>query len=272
MIMDDFRNFMTRATAAVVAVLCMFLSFTGLQSKAEKETIFIGHRGYSSQHVDNTEESFVAAAQKGYSGCETDVRVTSDGVLVLSHDDNQYFEDGTELSVADHTYAELSAVPLANKYNKNKIYICTFKRYLEVMRDNGMFCFIELKGAWSDESLNKLYAEVVENYSLDDVSVQSGGFYNLDRLHELHDDIAIMYCAGGFDDENVQRALDSNYDVDLQMYHFDPEVIKQFHDKGLRVAVWTCNLRMEVAYCLYYGVDFIESDTRSSLTPAIFTP
>ena len=90
---------------------------------------FIAHRGYSSRYVMNTEEAFIAAVKHGSGGIETDVRVTKDGVLVLSHDDAIKFEDGSTLVVEDSTYEELTRKPLRNPFTNNKIYICTYSHF-----------------------------------------------------------------------------------------------------------------------------------------------
>ena len=100
---------------------------------------FIAHRGYSGRYLMNTEEAFIKAVEHGSGGIETDVRMTKDGVLVVNHDDDAVFEDGTRLFIKDATYAELTAKPLRNPYTSTKLYVCTFERYLEICRDgNGI--------------------------------------------------------------------------------------------------------------------------------------
>ncbi|MBQ1956098.1 MAG: glycerophosphodiester phosphodiesterase, partial [Clostridia bacterium] len=56
---------------------------------------FIAHRGYSGRYQMNTDEAFLKAVEHGSGGIETDVRVTADGVLVVNHDDEAKFADGT---------------------------------------------------------------------------------------------------------------------------------------------------------------------------------
>lgn len=46
----------------------------------------ISHRGYCAHAIENTLEAFKAAANLGVDGIETDIRMTSDGRLVLYHD------------------------------------------------------------------------------------------------------------------------------------------------------------------------------------------
>jgi glycerophosphoryl diester phosphodiesterase len=50
-------------------------------------TLILGHRGYSSQHLENSMESFRAALAAGMDGFELDTQPTRDGVSMILHDD-----------------------------------------------------------------------------------------------------------------------------------------------------------------------------------------
>lgn len=50
-------------------------------------TLILGHRGFSSKHLENSMEAFRAALQAGMDGFELDVQPTRDGVCVVLHDD-----------------------------------------------------------------------------------------------------------------------------------------------------------------------------------------
>jgi phosphatidylglycerol phospholipase C len=45
----------------------------------------VGHRGYSARYPENTMCSFKAAVEVGAHGIETDVHISKDGMVVLSH-------------------------------------------------------------------------------------------------------------------------------------------------------------------------------------------
>jgi glycerophosphoryl diester phosphodiesterase len=49
--------------------------------------LIIGHRGTPAEAPENTFAAFDAALEAGADGIETDIRITTDGALVLSHDD-----------------------------------------------------------------------------------------------------------------------------------------------------------------------------------------
>lgn len=48
--------------------------------------LVIAHRGYHAENIENTLAAFEAAVKLGFDGIETDVRISSDGYLVLIHD------------------------------------------------------------------------------------------------------------------------------------------------------------------------------------------
>lgn len=64
----------------------------------------IGHRGARGLASENTIESIQAAIQSGVDGVEVDARVTSDGIIVLSHDRLLVDDRGNQWVVAQHTY------------------------------------------------------------------------------------------------------------------------------------------------------------------------
>ena len=249
----------------IVFFLSLAALISALFGRVSADNIcFIGHRGYSSRHVDNTTESFEKAGEKGFGGAETDVRVTKDGVFVLSHNSEIVLKDGSEMIVADHTYEELTAQPLRNTYTRTELYICTFKEYLEILKSHDMFCFIELKGSWTDEQISDMFNMADEVYGLEHCSLQSFDMANLDKAHAAFPTLNIMLTCSEHD-ALVDEALEKGYDIDMEYSNLTTETVQMFHDKGLKVACWTANTKAAVAYCASLGVDYIESDVYSSL-------
>ena len=72
------------------------------------------HRGlYDSGNgvPENSLAAFRLAAEHGY-GAELDVRMTRDGVLVIAHDSDLKRMTGTDLSIEEHDYEEISGLRL----------------------------------------------------------------------------------------------------------------------------------------------------------------
>ncbi len=70
----------------------------------------MAHRGGALEVVENTLEAFEHAAKLGYRYIETDVQLTSDGVIVIFHDDVLDRLTSATGQVKDHTWAELKAL------------------------------------------------------------------------------------------------------------------------------------------------------------------
>jgi glycerophosphoryl diester phosphodiesterase len=69
----------------------------------------IGHRGLSSLYPENTLISFQAALAAGADGIEGDLHLTSDGVIVLMHDDTLERTTNCTGRVDAHTLAQLAS-------------------------------------------------------------------------------------------------------------------------------------------------------------------
>lgn len=225
----------------------------------KKDVCMIAHRGFSSEYPDNTEIAFIKAAENGSGGAETDVRVTKDGILVTNHNDEVVFADGTELLVAEATYAELTSKPMRNTKSDDTVYLCTFRRYLEIMKENNMICFVELKGEFSDEKVKEVFDTVSEVYDLSKCIMQSFEFANLLKAREMFPDLPLMLTYGS-NESGYERCFEYGFSLDAEYKIITKEMIKEFHDRNLEVALWTVNEKDALDYCLSLGVDYIESD------------
>lgn len=225
----------------------------------KKDICMIAHRGYSSAYPDNTEIAFIKAAENHSGGAETDVRVTKDGVLVVNHNDEVVFADGSELLVAEATYEELKAKPMRNTKSDDTVYICTFRRYIEIMKENNMICFVELKGEFSDEKVKEVFDTVSEVYDLSKCIMQSFEFANLIKAREMFPDLPLMLTYGS-DEIDYRRCFDYGFSLDAYYKAVNEEMIKEFHDRNLEVALWTVNDKEALDYCLTLDIDYIESD------------
>ena len=224
-----------------------------------KKICMIAHRGFSANYPDNTEIAFIKAAENGSGGAETDVRITKDGILVTNHNDEVVFEDGTELLVAEATYEELTAKPMKNKKSDDVVYLCTFRRYLEIMKEKDMVCFVELKGEFPEKKVREMFETVEEVYDLSKCIMQSFEFENLIRAREMFPDLPLMLTYGS-NETGYERCFEYGFSLDAEYKIITAEMIKEFHDRNLEVALWTVNDKEALAYCKSLGVDYIESD------------
>lgn len=119
------------------------------------EFINYAHRGASTYAPENTFASFYLGWQMGANGIETDVQSTSDGVLVLFHDDDLKRLAGIDRKVCDMTYAELCQVDMGS--HKGSQYagerVPTLEEFLHHFSGKGLHLALELKQAGIEQQV-----------------------------------------------------------------------------------------------------------------------
>lgn len=255
--MREFRFFLRQLGATILAVLTMIAGV--FIPMPEKDICMIAHRGYSGKYPENTELAFVKAGEHGSGGAETDVHRTADGVYVTSHDSEISFEDGTSMVIEEHTYEELTKKPLKNEKTKDKVYLCTFRRYLEVMKSFDMVCFVELKGAYTDEQIGEIFGLAKEVYALDKCILQSFDFDNLIKARRIFPDLPVMLTYGT-GDSNYERCFEYGFSIDANLNQISKKMVDDFHEHGLLVAAYTANDFLALCYGRSFDLDFLESD------------
>lgn len=251
----DFALTMKMISATIMAFFTMIGGIFVPTQK--KEICMIAHRGFSGIYHENTALAFEKAAKHGSGGAETDIRKTSDGVYVCSHNSSVVLADKTELEVKDHTYAELTAQNLKKK-NIGKVKLCTLREYLQIMKANNMVCFIELKGDFNDAEIKEIFDICAEEYDLSKCILQSFSMDNLLKARKIVPDLPLMLTYGIGD--SYEGCIENGISIDADYHAATEEMVKEFHDAGLEYAVWTANDIFALEYCKSLGVDYIESD------------
>ena len=104
-------------------------------------TIVIAHRGASAYAPENTLKAFALAADMGADMSELDVICTSDGKLVVFHDDTTGRWESTDRVVRDITYADTQSLDIRGER------VPLLADVLDLARTRGMRLNVELKHA-----------------------------------------------------------------------------------------------------------------------------
>lgn len=117
------------------------------------------HRGLHSDSIpENSMAAFEKACEKGF-GIELDIRLTSDGKVVVFHDDTLLRMCGIDINVSSLTYEELSSYTLKGSDEK----IPLFSDVLTLV-DGKVPLLVELKGENLDNSLCDAAFELLDLY------------------------------------------------------------------------------------------------------------
>ena len=144
----------------ILTALYLFLIAPGAPRDIDKfKTLRYAHRGLHGDGIaENSMSAFRAAVEGGF-GIELDVRLSSDNVLVVFHDDTLDRVVGREGRVDAFTAAELSEMSLSGTEDG----IPTFEEVLRLV-DGRVPMLIELKGATLDTTLCGKAYELLKDY------------------------------------------------------------------------------------------------------------
>ena len=218
--------------------------------------LVVGHRGASGHFPDNTLEGVRGAADLGAEWVEIDVRLSSDGVAVLSHDPAT--EDGTVISAtpADEL-AELD-VP-------------RFAEVLTLVDELGLGIDVEIKADPTEADFDASLAVVdvaVEDIQAADVGVDlvvsSFNREAIDRARELSsDELDTFLISAGVGDATVlaaDLAGAGHEGLVVGDPAFPAESVQPFEAEGLEVWAYTINEPDVAQALLDAGVTAIVTD------------
>lgn len=117
----------------------------------------------------NTAEHFHLASHLGFNALKGDVRITSDGGLVMCHDAYFTFDDNGRITrldktnctkIIDMTYAQAMSLEYAADFDVMGHYakVCNFDTFVRICKENGMICYVTLR----ENAIEKLVPAVLD--------------------------------------------------------------------------------------------------------------
>lgn len=250
------------------------------EKKMKTKVIYVAHRGSKvNGGVENTKEAYLGGVKAGFKGSECDVRVTSDGVFIIHHDNNlvrltEHSLKQSDLDVNKANYVEISNIELTQEYDDVVHHgkICLFEEYLDICKQNRVIPIIELK--WTNGMFSSNTDESIFDYSnLDRLVniIKSKNLYDtayvmtsmrgcLQYLRDNYPDLKLQWLCSDNVLEHVDWCIENKISVDVQFESCTSELVEKCHNNGLVVNIWTLNNRELLSRYLDMGVDMITSD------------
>jgi glycerophosphoryl diester phosphodiesterase len=112
-----------------------------------KDFLIIAHRGDSSLCPENTMAAFRKAVEVGSDGIETDVHLTKDGKVVISHDGYLGRVCNGKGNISDYTYDELKKFDAGSWFSEDfkGERLPLLEELLDLLKDKDMILNIEIK-------------------------------------------------------------------------------------------------------------------------------
>lgn len=221
----------------------------------------IAHRGYwtAPGSAQNSIRSLVKADSIGCYASEFDVWMTADGVMVVNHDPTI---NGIEIQ---KTPAERVLIQKLS----NGEYIPTLEQYLKTAKDLKTRLVLELKTfdkrSMETEAARKA-VNMVKRFGLEDrtdyIVFSKDAFSDFKRLAPKAN---VYFLNGDYVPCQIKFMKGAGIDYYIGTMKEHPEWIKECHDKGLEVNVWTVNDPADMQWCIDNGVDYITTNDPEKL-------
>ncbi|MBQ8741524.1 MAG: hypothetical protein IJY79_08265 [Clostridia bacterium] len=229
----------------------------------KNNTLFIAHRGLSGLELENTNAAFIAAANRGYFGIESDVRVTRDGRFVIYHDNTtgRLSAQNFEIEKTNYKMLEsLNLIPQKNRTIGGDFKIPELKDYLSICAAYGKIAVLELKEKIEPQYIKQIYSEVQKYYTTKNVIFISFNLENLQYLRHEYPDSVIQLLSYKFDVKVLKMLKLLNFDLDINIAFCSKEVIDICHKNGIKVNCWTVDNPGDAERLIDYGVDYITTN------------
>lgn len=235
----------------LVAAMCVGLSVSASTPKV------VAHRGF--WNTDGSAQNSIAALVKADSvGCyaaEFDIWMTADGVLVVNHDatiNGVVIEDSNSEEVLAQRLTNGETVP-------------TLESYLLKARELDCRLVCELKehsDRRQESKAVKALMEMIGKYGLSDrvdfITFSKDAFGQMVR--QAPEGAGVYYLTGDYLPAQVKAMGGAGIDYSMRTIRRNPEWIKDAHDLGLLVNIWTVNDPADMQWCIDEGADFITTN------------
>ena len=244
---------------SLTLIILTIMSVTDAQAQSK----VIAHRGaWKTQNLpQNSLASLNHAVELGCFGSEFDVHLTKDNILVVNHDRDYYGID-----IETSTYKDL----LTTKHPNGES-IPTLEEYLNAgKKQNTTRLVLELKtSAISKErtlQAVEMCVKMVKKLKMRDVVDYIFFDYDAGKLaHQLDPKAEVAYLNGDIAPAQVKKDGYTGIDYHFNVFKTNPNWIKEAHEAGLTVNVWTVNTEEEMLNLISQNVEFITTDEPEKL-------
>ncbi len=221
------------------------------------QTKVIAHRGFWNcpHSAQNSLTSLFKADEAHVFGSEFDVIITKDNVPIIHHDDSI-----NHVLIENANFEEIR-----NNLLENGESVPTLEQYLHA----GILCpqtklILEIKPHYSITNENravKKTLELVRKYNMEkQIYFISFSMNVCEELHKNAPNASIAYLKGDIAPKEIAKKGLTGIDYQYEIIYKHPEWIKEAHNNGLDVNVWTVNTTKDIKRLNKMGVDYITTN------------
>ena len=236
----------------LISAIALLACIVGMQA----QTQVIAHRGFwkTEGSAQNSIAALEKAAEEKLYGSEFDVQVTLDGKLIVNHDAK--FQG---FVIAETPYKQLKKIRLNNGEK-----LPNLKKYLKKGKKLDIQLILEIKSHKSKEVEDKMAADIVKMVKKMGLEKQveyiAFSLNVCEQLAKLIPESEIAYLNGDITPTELKKKGINGIDYHYNVIEKHPEWIKEAHDLGMKVNVWTVNKEDMMKKLIDRKVDYITTD------------
>lgn len=218
------------------------------------------HRGDCSIAPENTLPAFRSAILKGGDRIELDVQMTSDGVVVVTHDSSLKRCTGRNARVYDVTYTEVEQLDAGRWFSARfaGTRIPTFEEVLQLCQGK-IDLNVEIKPNSSTPTLEAETVRLLQEYGFEGHCViTSQNYETLHKVKELAPDIPTGYILA-LGVGNYYDLPDADF-FSVESTFITSGMVNQIHLRGKTVSAWTIDREADARHMMELGVDDLITD------------
>ncbi|MFN8609468.1 MAG: glycerophosphodiester phosphodiesterase family protein [Vulcanimicrobiota bacterium] len=214
------------------------------------QPLMVAHRGETDHALENSLQAFRAAVDEGADAVELDIHLTSDGKLVVIHDDTLNRTYGVSGDVSQMTSDQLKAlgVPMLD----------------DVLALPAPKFLIEIKEPHQGRHLGieKVLVDLIQRTGTQDRAlVISFDEQALTTVHQLAPELTTGYLYGGkqVEPQQAKEQLGVTW-LAPELSLVNQQFVDKAHAAGMKVDVWTVNRPQDLQKVSSMGVDAVTTD------------
>ncbi len=249
--------------------LLALLAFLVATAALSAQTQVIAHRGYwrAPGAAQNSIVALQRADQIKCFGSECDVLQTRDGVLVVNHDAHI---GPDKILIEEADYDQIKDIVLSNGET-----VPTLQQYLkELKKCKNTLLVLEIKEHSTDQKMLRATRDIVK--MVNRMGLKKKVYYIsfmptiCDELVRIAPKSQVAYLSNQMTPRQVKERGYTGVDFHYSQFQKNPLWVRECHELGLNVNVWTVNTEELMNQMLDLGVDFITTDYPEVLQKVIF--
>lgn len=219
------------------------------------------HRGDCTVAPENTLPAFRSAILKGGDRIELDVQMTSDGVVVVTHDSNLKRCTGKNAKVYDLTYAEVAQLDAGRWFSSRfaDTRIPTLEQVLQLCRGR-IGLNVEIKPSAATPALEAETVRLLREYGFDSSNcvITSQSYETLHKVKVLAPEYPTGYILA-LGVSNYYDLPDADF-FSVETTFITSGMVNAVHLRGKTVSAWTIDREKVATHMLELGVDDLITD------------